>query len=171
MKQPVMHKARREHEPVIDDGSGDLVVEVGCQEERHYVRLSPDGRLSFDHHDDVAALAYAGEAAALAKQPQLIRCAEILIVWRYWNDMAKKFPDASRTFGLPQALLGPRSHAQRLRDDRRKFRESEERRMHRERTAFKNRVFKRLREKRGELVASDQYGWVNGEWKRRWPSQ
>jgi len=153
----LIKRMRVPDEFVFDDGTSDLVVSVSCQDERHLVRLTAKGQLAFDHHDDIGALAAAGEAAALAQEPQFVRCGEILIVWRYWQDMAKKFPGASRTFGLPQPLISARAAAFRLRGDRQKWRESEEKRMHRERSAFMNKVYRRMREKRERLTAYDRF--------------
>jgi len=143
-------------EYIVDDGSGDLVVSVPCQDERHQVRLTRRGQLTFDHHEDASVLALAGEAAALAKEPQFVRCAEILLVWRYWRDMAAKFPGASRTFGLPQALIDARGRAYKLREDRAKYRAAEERRIHREHSTFMNAVYRRVREYRGTLTTFDR---------------
>ena len=132
-------------EYIVDDGTRDLVVSVLCQDERHQVRLTRRGQLTFDDHADRSALTLAGEAAALAKEPQTIRCAEILLVWRHWRDMNVQFPGASRPFGLPQALLAARTAAYRLREDRVKYRHAEACRIKRETNLFMNAVFRRVR--------------------------
>ena len=144
-------------EPVVDDGTDDLVVSVQCQGERHQVRLTSHGQLAFDHHDDLAVLVLAGEAAALAKEPQTIRCSEILLVWRYWRDMETHFPGAPRPFGLPTAFLTTRAAAHRLREDRAKFREFERieelYRARRERTARMNRFRQQRRDLHGQATS------------------
>lgn len=124
-KRPLIMRVEVPDEPTVDDGSSDVVVSVECQGERHQVRLTSRGQLSFDHHDDLSTLTLVAEAAALAKMPQVVRCAEILLVWRYWYAMEKHFPGAPRPFGLPSALLPARASAQRRREDRAKRRAHE----------------------------------------------
>lgn len=121
-KQPLILRVAVPDEYVIDDGTRNIVVSVPCQGERHQVRLTSRGQLGFDHHDDLSVLVLVGEVVALAKEPQVIRCAEILLVWRHWYEMSKQFPGAPRPFGLPTALLPARAAAQRLREDRAKHR-------------------------------------------------
>jgi hypothetical protein len=154
-KQPLIMRVAVPDEYVVDDGTGHVVVSVQCQGERHQVRLTSRGQLGFDHHDDLSTLALAGEVAALAKEPQTIRCAEILLVWRHWRDMATHFPGAPRAFGLPTIFLAARTQAHRLREDRAKYRDlvraDDAYRLRRERAAFMNRFYQWQREQLGQL--------------------
>lgn len=142
-------------ESIVDDGSDDLVVAVNCQDDQHFVRLTPRGRLSFDQHRDLQTLFDAAEAAALARMPETIRCGEILLVWRHWTKLAEKFPGASRHYGVPEVLQSRRQKGERLRCKRAEWVESEAKRIRREHIAFMNRVYHRVRVKRGKTTAYD----------------
>lgn len=152
-KRPLIMRVAVPDEHVVDDGTSDIVVSVPCQGERHQVRLTPGGQLGFDHHDDLSVLVLAGEAAALVKEPQTVRCAEILLVWRHWHNMERHFPGAPRPFGLPTAFLATRTAAQRLHDDRIKYREfvanEEAYRARRDRAALLNRFYRQQQERFG----------------------
>jgi hypothetical protein len=101
-------------------------VRFRCQGEDHAVTLTRDGRLHFHHHDDSAVLAAAGELLATLKGDKgikcKIKCAQLLMAWR--NHTTNHWISRDE---LPGVLVQPRTTAQRYGDNRRAFRDREDR--------------------------------------------